>query len=455
MHLSREQLLSLLPRLRKVHFIGITSPFCSFSARFLQQKGITVTASEANQESDAAKRWIAEKVLYVGGHSAEYITDDIDLVIFPNGIIPGNPEVQETENKKRPYVLVQELLGAISTQFKTIAIAGTHGKTTTTSLITWLLHKIIGTPNFIVGDAKDTIAEINTNWEIHPESPYLVLEACEYKKQFLSRAPEPFISVITHIDLDHTDYYPTQESYNAAFTEFLHPTQSHIVIDAQRKNESAALQKYKGKATILDIASLRQTVGKIESPLLFGHHNQENLLRAYAVGTVLGLTDADIRNALATFPGVSARFEYKGITKKGTLVYKDFAHNPQKVEACLQGAKEAFPEKKLVVIYQPHNYERTATFKDALVESLKLADVIIFPNIYSVRESDADKQLISNQEFADAIQKRFPEKTFFSTNDTPPYEKTRELAMKQSDDQTLLLLVSAGDIDKIIPELLT
>lgn len=340
MHLTQHQLADMFSSLKRVHFIGITSPFCSFSASYLISKGIRVTASEASQDSEAAQKWITRKVLYKGGHSADYITDELDLVVFPNGIIPGNPEVDKTLKMDLPYVLVQELLGIISQQYKTIAVAGTHGKTTTTALIIWLLHKTLGTPNFIVGDAKDRIAKLETNWEAHPESDYLVLEACEYKKQFLARAPKPYITVITHIDLDHTDYYPTQESYNQAFSEFLSHTTGTVIIDDSKSNEKSVLKELPDHIPVLPTAELNTEFGVIEADHLFGKHNQENLTRAAGVGKILGIPKDEILKALATFPGISSRFEYKGTTKKGHLFIKILHTTPRRLVLAFKEQKK-------------------------------------------------------------------------------------------------------------------
>lgn len=454
MHLTQQQLFDTFSSIKRVHFIGITSPFCSFSASYLISKGITVTASEANQDSEAAQKWIEKGVLYKGGHAADYIREDIDLVIFPNGIIPGNPEVEKTLEKGIPYVLVQELLGIISQQYKTIAIAGTHGKTTTTALIIWLLHKTVGTPNFIVGDAKDKIAELETNWESHPESEYLVIEACEYKKQFLARAPRPYISVITHIDLDHTDFYPTQRSYNQAFTEFLSHTANTIIIDDTKTNEKEVLHNIPKNIAIISTDHLKKELGIIESTNLFGHHNQQNLIRAAGVAKAIGISEIDTRKALSQFPGISSRFEYKGKMKHGTLVYKDFAHNPQKIASCLQGTKEAYPNKKLVVVYQPHNHERTKTFEMELIDSLKQADVLIIPNIYSLRESPEERGLISASTFVQNLQKHYPKKEIYFTDESGVYPKALQQLTTFDNPKNLILIVSAGDVDKIIPELI-
>jgi UDP-N-acetylmuramate--alanine ligase len=457
MHLSNVELSNTWSHIKRVHFIGITSPFCSFCASTLIAKGIQVTASEQNQDSLAAQKWIKQGILFSGPHNAEFITDDVDLVIFPNGALPGNPEVAKTQSIDKPYVFIQQLLGQISRDFKTIAIAGTHGKTTTTSLVVWLLHKTLGTPNFIVGDAKDSISELNTNWESHPESEYLVIEACEYKKQFLDRAPKPYLSVITHIDLDHTDFYHSQDEYDTAFVEFLTPTDGFVIINMAGENEQNVLASYMQKiavpATILDTTDLRRQFGKIDS-LLFGIHNQENLLRAAGVGIALGLTEEQTTDALKTFPGVTSRFEFKGKTANATPVYKDFAHNPQKVHACLQGTREAFPDKRIIAVFQPHNFERTFTFKKELASSLQAADVIVVPNIYSIRESEQEKGLLTAADFVQEITAQFPDKKVILTNDAVPYTVTLKALQKIDAENSVIVIMSAGDIDKIIPQLI-
>lgn len=449
MHISRQELTTLLPKLKKVHFIGITSPFCSFCASHLISKGVTVTASELNQGTIAAQVWIQKGILFPGEHNKKFIKDNLDLIIFPNGAVQNNPEIDQTLKLGLPYTTVQEILGVISGQFKTIAIAGTHGKTTTTSLIVWLLHQTIGTPNFIVGDAKDKIEGLETNWESHPESDYLVIEACEYKKQFLDRVPSPYISVITHIELDHTDYYHSQDQYNAAFKEFIAPTKKAIIINVRGKNESLVLKDYKGKGGVVDTETLKNTFSSIESRL-YGSHNQENLIRAAGIGQLLGLTPNKTREALSTFPGVSSRFEYKGTTLRGALVYKDFAHNPSKIQACLRGAKEAHPKKQIIAVYQPHNFERTYTFKNELAHSLADSDVVIIPNIYSIRENETDRSLITALDFVTQVKRLFPAKKVFYTEDMPPYMATAKKIAEFDSPNSIVILMSAGDLDLII-----
>ena len=143
--LTREEVKNLrLEDLKRVHMVGISSEVCSFVATYLVNIGITLTASEFNQEHPRSKEWIERDVLYPGGHDAKYITEDLDLVVFPNAPIPGNPECEKAQELGLPTVTVGQVLGLISKKFKTIAVAGTHGKTTTSALITWLLYKEIG-----------------------------------------------------------------------------------------------------------------------------------------------------------------------------------------------------------------------------------------------------------------------------------------------------------------------
>ena len=162
-------------------------------------------------------------------------------------------------------------------------------------------------PNFIVGD---TILGIEKFYNFNSESEYFVVEACEYKRQFLDRAPAPYISVVTNIELDHTDYYKDIVDYSSAFSEFLSNTQKAIVIDTRLINVPEVLEKVNSPADIVDIADIENEFKDIQAPMA-GNHNKENFLRACGVAKTLGI-DID----LSDFPGIASRFEYKGKTKK-------------------------------------------------------------------------------------------------------------------------------------------
>jgi UDP-N-acetylmuramate--alanine ligase len=435
--LTKEEVKSLkLEDLKKVHLIGITSGFSSFVATHLLNLGVEVTASEINQDNHIAKEWIERGVLYEGGHDAKYITEDIDLVIFPNGPIPGNPECEMAEKLGISSIRLPEIFGLISKNFKTIAIAGTHGKTTTSALVTWMLYKEYGElPNFVIGD---DILEINKAFNYNKHSEYLVVESCEYKRQFLDRVPTPYITVITNIELDHTDYYKDQEDYNSAFKEFVNNTTNSVVVDRKGLNVDDVLEGI--DKNIIDCNEIEGMYEEVTARL-HGIHNHENVLRTCGVAYSLGIFP-DIED----FPGIVARFEYIGRFNNGPDIYLDSAHNPKKVKSCLQGTKEVYPNKKIIFVWQPHSIERSISFKEEFSHSLDDADVVLIPNIYTpIREMDKYRSQMSDKEFVEYLKERNSDKDIRYTEN---FEKTVEILKKFNDD-SVLVFASAGDLKDI------
>lgn len=435
--LSKEEAQALrLENLKKVHMIGIASGVSSFVATYLLNLGVEVTASEFNQENQSSRDWIDRGVLYKGGHNAQYVNEDLDLVIFPNGPIPGNPECEKAKRLNIPTATVGQILGLISMKFKTIAVAGTHGKTTTSALITWMLYKEYRElPNFVIGDE---ILDINKSFNFNPHSQYLVLEACEYKRQFLDRAPKPYITVITNVELDHTDYYKDQDDYNSAFKEFISNSQFASIIDSRGKNISEITKDL--DIRVLDCKDIEGMYEEVTAGL-YGEYNKENILRACAVANLLGIFP-DIED----FPGVASRFEYIGTSSNGNEIYLDYAHNPKKVQSCLRAARERFEDKKIVFVWQPHSVERSLTFKDEFVSSFDDADIVLIPNIYSpLREQDQYREKLSDEEFVKYLQDRNPEKDIRYTKD---FESTAKI-LEDFDEDHILIFASAGDLKDI------
>ncbi len=437
-----------LASLRKIHMIGICSPFASFCAQLLLAKGIMVTASEHNQSGEEAKTWIEKQVLYPGSHNADFITKDLDLVIYPNGVIPNNPECIKTEALNLPSITLGQLTGFLTQDLKTIAVAGTHGKTTTASAITYMLAKLDTLPNFVVGDALVKINKLNKNWNYTTASKYFVVEACEYKKQFLDRAPKPYITVITNIELDHTDFYPTQTEYNKAFEEFIANTQETLIIDLTASNSQEVYKKSQYKHNVLDVADFTNLT--VESELI-GSMNQRNLIRAYLVGSALGYSDTAIRTALSTFSGLTARFEYLGLSQTQAPIHYDYAHNPAKIAFCLANAKEQYPESRVILVFQPHSYERTHTFKHAFANALALADVVLIPNIFSPARDMGSVQDISPEDFVEFLKTNTTNKTIIHTK---TFDITAQWLQDHTDKHDVIILASAGDLRKLTPLIL-
>ncbi|MCD4756451.1 hypothetical protein K8R20_02455 [bacterium] len=435
--LTKEEVKNLkLEDLKKVHTIGICSGFSSFVATHLLNMGVQVTASEVNQDNPIAKKWIERGILYEGGHSAKYITEDLDLVIFPNGPIPGNPECSKAEGLGIPTITLPEIFGVISKNFKTIAIAGTHGKTTTSALVTWMLYKEYRElPNFVIGD---NILEIDKSYNYNLDSEYLVVESCEYKRQFIDRVPAPYISVITNIGLDHTDYYKSQEDYNSAFKEFVGNSTNSVVIDSRGKNTSEVLRDLDVK--VIDCKDIEGVYEEVDAGL-HGKHNKENVFRMCGVAKSLGIFPD-----IGDFPGISSRFEYIGKSEHGSEVYLDYAHNPEKISACLQGTKEMHPKKKIVFVWQPHSVERSISFKKEFAKSLDDADIVFIPNIYvPAREPKEYRESMSDEEFVKYLKEENIKKDIRYTKD---FENTANL-LKGFGSEYVIVFASAGDLKDI------
>jgi len=425
-----------LEDLKKVHMIGIASGISSFVATYLLNLGIKVTASEFNQDNKTSQEWIKKGILYKGPHSAEYITGNLDLVIFPNGPIPGNPECEKTQKLKLPAVTLGEILGLISKRFKTIAVAGTHGKTTTSALITWILYKEYRDfPNFVIGD---DILEINKSFNFNPYSEYLVLEACEYKRQFLDRAPTSYISVITNVDLDHTDYYKDQQDYNSAFKEFISNSRYAVIIDSRGENITNITKDLKIK--VVDCKNIEGKYKDITAGL-HGEYNRENVLRACGTADTLGIFPN-----IEDFPGVKGRFQYIGETTNNNKIYLDYAHNPKKVRSCLRAAKERFKDKKIVFIWQPHSIERSLSFKKQFAESLNDADIVLIPNIFApIREQNLYRDKLSDEDFVKYLQEMNPKKDIRYTKNF----KNTVKELNKLEKNAVLIFASAGDLKDI------
>jgi UDP-N-acetylmuramate--alanine ligase len=460
--LTRKQIKKLdVSDLERVHQIGILSPYNSFVASALLDRGVNFTASEYIEDDPGREKWEDMGVLYPGGHDEKFVTEDIDLIIYPTGRIPGNPECEKADKLGIPAVTVSQMVGVLSRKFKTIAIAGTHGKTTTTALVVWMITSIIGEPSFLVGDAKDAIAKLNKNWNVAEDNDYLVIESCEYKKQFLDRAPAPFISVVTNIDLDHTDYYKTQEQYNKAFEEFLLNTKDSVVINLDGVNESSVIKNIEERldADIFDVSQYREKFLPVKHKVLPGFHNQENMLKAALVGEILGFEKEEIIEALKSFPGLTRRFELVGHTDSGNPLYKDFAHNPPKIEACIAGAREVYPDKKVILVFQPHSFERSYSFKEEFAKAISEADVVLIPNIYaSPRAKDEDRELISEEEFVEVLAKPYKDSEkiveLIGEPSETNFQKTKNRIQElEKDEDAVIILASAGDLPQIADKL--
>lgn len=427
---------------KKIHFIGIGGIGVSAIARMMLAEGKRVSGSDfTDSEIVAGLRKAGAKIKIVTEQKAEDIPKDADLIIYSTAIEVADPKFfKELKSLKIPAISYAEALSEISKDKFTIAISGTHGKTTTTGMIAKILMDAGFRPSVIIGSL---LKEVDSNF-VFGESEYLVIEVDEYQRKFLSVSPK--ILVINNIDEDHLDYFKDLADIQSAFAEFAGrvPEDGVIITDFSHKNIGPVADV--AGAMMIDFNSLPIDRLKLKFP---GEHNRQNARAALAVASALGIRLDKAINSLNQFSGTWRRFEYLGKTKTGALVYDDYAHNPQKIRAVLSGAREFFPKKRIIAVFQPHLYSRTKTLLNEFAKSFDNADVIILVPIFPAREKH--DPTISSKILTEEIKKNYKDKKVESMTSSAEIEKFLNDECKEGD---VILTIGAGDVYKIAEAIL-
>ncbi|OGD68582.1 hypothetical protein A2996_01210 [Candidatus Campbellbacteria bacterium RIFCSPLOWO2_01_FULL_34_15] len=417
---------------RKIHFIGIGGIGVSAMARMALKEGKKVTGSNlAESEITSELKKLGAVIKF--HHDGENIEYGTDLVIFSPAVPKDNPELLKAKKIGIPAISYPRSLGDVSENKYTIAVSGTHGKTTTTAMLADVLRDSYFDPTVVVGSL---LKKEKTNF-IHGNSKYFVTEACEYKRSFLELKPN--ILVITNIDLDHLDYFKNIFDIQKAFKELIAKMdeKDYIVCDPNDKRVAPALVKAVSK--VVDYTTQGAIGLNLKIP---GEHNIKNAFACLAVANILGINHSDAIKSLNNFEGTWRRFELKGKTKKGALIYDDYAHNPTEVQVTLKGAREFFKDKKITVIFQPHLYSRTKIFLEDFAKSFNDVDRVIVLPIYAAREEE-DKE-INSKILASKIKKNNRETYYIE------YEKMlNEFNSDIFGQEDVILTMGAGDVYKI------
>jgi UDP-N-acetylmuramate--alanine ligase len=390
---------------KHIHLVGIGGAGLSAIALVLLDEGYQVSGSD--QQASAAAEYLAARGARVAfGHRAENVKE-ADLVVVSSAVPPDNPEIAAARAHGIPVVKRAELLGRMMQGRKGVAVAGTHGKTTTTGMIAHILLQAGLDPTFIVGGV---IASLGTNARAGT-GPF-VIEADEYDRTFLGL--QPWAAVVTNIEHDHPDCYPTFEAMFSAFGEFVDLVPGEGVLIACRDNPAARelgeLRSRRGKSVVMyglgddalwravdvqsnnaggsDYVLLRgdQTVGLVRLRVP-GLHNVVNSLAALAVSDQLGVSFSQAQDALTEFRGVLRRFEVKG-EASGVTVVDDYGHHPSEIKATLAAARARFPGHKVWAVFQPHTYSRVKALLDDFAGAFGDADHVVVTAIYAAREHD-------------------------------------------------------------------
>ncbi len=366
-----------LSKIKKVYFAGIGGIGISAIAKMMLLEGREVYGSDIGESG------ITEDLKSAGAHISqgqkiEFVPKDVDLIVYTIAIPKYDPKFfEELKALNVPMYTYPQMLGIVTANKYTIAVSGTHGKTTTTAMIAKILIGTGKNPSVIVGSL---LKEYKSNL-IVGKGEYFVVEACEYERSFLNVHPK--ILVITNIEPDHLDYYKDLADIESAFSEMAEQTESYIVCDPAHPSVKNVLVKGY-KTQVVDYTKYLDKVPMLAVP---GAHNRVDASAALAVADVLGISLDEASKPLAEFSGTWRRLEKKGVTESGVVIYDDYAHHPTEIRASLQGLRELYPSGRITVLFQPHLYSRTKALFAEFVTSFKDADRVLFLPIYFAREA--------------------------------------------------------------------
>ena len=447
----------------RIYFIGIGGISMSGLAEILLSEGFTVSGSD-RAPSDLTRMLEDRGVNVFYGQKKENLTKDIDLVVYTAAIKSDNPELLAAHKLNIPMLTRAELLGQMMKNYETpVAVSGTHGKTTTTSMISQILLSAEADPTLSIGGIY---RPIGGNIRVGA-SELFVTEACEYTNSFLSFFPK--IGIILNIEEDHLDFFKDLADIRNSFHRFaqLLPADGTLIIngDIERCEElteglsckvityglssgsdySASQVTYDESGFPSFILS-RQSGGERKFSLrVHGDHNILNALAAIALADLLGLSDEVIHAGLAAFTGTDRRFEYKGQVN-GVNIIDDYAHHPTEIRATLSAAAQ-YPHRRLWCVFQPHTYTRTKAFLEEFASALSLADEIILADIYAAREKDTLG--ISSETLQEKIRSLGHSCHYF-----PTFEEIENYLLKNCTKDDLLITMGAGDVVKVGENLL-
>ena len=434
-----------LSKIKNVHFIGIGGIGISAIARMMLHDGKVVTGQDM-QDGQVVQELIKAGIEVKIGQSYENIPNDVDLIVYTIAIDTYDPELKGKLEKQAdiPIRSYPQMLDIISRDKYTIAVSGTHGKTTTTAMIAQVLSDNGNDPTVIVGSL---LVGSKSNF-IAGKSEYFVVEACEYRRSFLNINPK--VLVITNIDEDHLDYYKDIEDIKSAFHEMVMklPSDGFVICDPEDKNIADVIKDINAK--VINYKQFFNENLKLKIP---GIHNKKDAACAIASLSVLDISKEISEKYLANFPGTWRRFEFKGKLKNGVFVYDDYAHHPTEIMATLEGFRELYPKKegwKIHVIFQPHLFSRTKLLLNEFAQSFKDTDEVIILPIYYAREEDDGT--ISSKILADKINKNTKNAKAFSNFDE--VEKYSKIELMYMDDKDIIVTMGAGEAFKIGDRLL-
>ncbi len=422
-----------LDKIQKIHFIGIGGIGTSSLAQILKSKGKKISGSDQNQ-SEITEQLAESGIIIKIGHHEENIPSDCELVIHSHAIPAENPELTKAKSNKIATISYPEALSLLSKSYFTIAISGTHGKSTTTAMTSLIFTEAGFDPTVIIGTKIKEFQ--NRNYRVG-ESKYLILEACEYKGSFLNLSPD--VLAVTNIEAEHLDFFKTEENYYQNFYQLISRlgTDTKLVLNSKDQRSSELRERSK----VETITSVGDTGFSLKVP---GEFNQENASLAAEIARSQGVDEETIKNALQKFEGTWRRMEKKSLEGFACQFVDDYAHHPTEIKVTLKAIRDENPEAKILCIFQPHQYSRTHKLLKEFAESFSEADEVIIPNIYEVRDTEEDKSKVNSEKLIQEINQ-------YSQNASNGHsiEQTAKYIKGNHQKYDIVITMGAGDITSI------
>lgn len=423
-----------LKDISRIHFIGVGGIGMSALARcFLNEKKVVSGSDRA--PSAITDALAVEGVQIFTEQVAGNISGDIELFVYTEAMAQDQEEMVAARALGVPMVNYFEALGLVANPYYLIAVSGTHGKTTTTAMLADIFEANEKDPTVVVGSLR---AKTQSNFRAG-KSKYAIVEACEYKRDFLHLKPD--VLVITNVEYEHTDYYKDLADVQDAFRTFVLQVNEGGVVVANKKDPAIA-PIIAGLDNVIDYTELFDIKLPLKQP---GIHNRLNAAAALTVARHEKLNLEQSREALSEFAGTWRRFEYKG-EFQGVPVYDDYAHHPTEIRATLEGVRELYPDKDITIVFEPHTFSRTGMLFDDFARAFAHADRVLLLPIYAAREANPDG--ISSRELA-VKSLEYNKNVLY----VPSYEDAIETLKDATKQNDVIVVLGAGNITKLAGEL--
>lgn len=441
---------------KNVHFVGIGGIGMSALARWFLAQKWAVSGSDIAPSpflGELRKEGIKVQI----GHKKSHIRPQIGLIIQSQAIKSDNAEMKEAKRLRIPVLSYPEAVGILTEKYRTIAVAGAHGKSTTTALVGLILKNAGLDPTIIIGTKLKELG--NKNFRCG-KSGYLVLEADEFGRAFLNYSPT--FTIVTNIDREHLDVYKNLANVKKAFLKFIGRTKIHgaLILNRDSKNLFSLKSEVKKiakrrKLKVIWYSMNQPAAQKISRRIKIpGRHNVSNALAAYSLAKLFGVPDKKIFKVFSSYNGAWRRMEYRGKLKMRNSklkvdVFDDYAHHPTEIKATLQAFREKFPNRKIICVFQPHQALRLKLLFKDFVSAFGAADAVIFLPAYRVVGRDEHTFRIDSEKLTLAVRKKNPEKpVFYLANPDTLKEGLRDIIVDKLNfsRSPIIVMMGAGNI---------